>query len=152
IMRFSRELGKEVDRITPEALELLQRYPWPGNVRELQSVLKQAILQATGPVLNPSCFPPVVLAGAGTCASSRPRSSAPCCGPTARSGCWTAPPECPEAPGAPAAPVSPPGGYFEAEALLRRRLSLDARDLYAEAHRELDRHLIPRVVEYTGGN
>jgi hypothetical protein len=32
-------LGKEVEGITPEVLELFQRYPWPGNVRELQSVL-----------------------------------------------------------------------------------------------------------------
>src|SRR5262249_45500885 len=42
---------------SPEALALLQRYPWPGNVRELQSVLKQAILQATGPVLIPEFLP-----------------------------------------------------------------------------------------------
>jgi two-component system nitrogen regulation response regulator GlnG len=49
--RFSRELGKDVSGISPEALELLLRYPWPGNARELQSVLKRAILQATGPVL-----------------------------------------------------------------------------------------------------
>src|SRR5262249_39807759 len=58
--RFNRELGKEVDGITPEALELLQRYPWLGNVRELQSVLKQAMIQATGPVLVPDCLPPAI--------------------------------------------------------------------------------------------
>jgi nitrogen regulation protein NR(I) len=64
LRRFSRELGKEVDRVTPEALELLQRYPWPGNVRELQSILKQAILQAQGPVLVADGLPPAVRAGA----------------------------------------------------------------------------------------
>jgi two-component system nitrogen regulation response regulator GlnG len=57
LRRFSRELGREVGEITPEALELLRRYPWPGNIRELQGVLKQALLQATGTVLIPSFFP-----------------------------------------------------------------------------------------------
>jgi two-component system nitrogen regulation response regulator GlnG len=57
LRRFSRELGKQVREITPEALELLQRYPWPGNIRELQGVLKQAILQATGTVLVQAFLP-----------------------------------------------------------------------------------------------
>jgi two-component system nitrogen regulation response regulator GlnG len=55
--RFNRELGKDVQSVAPEALELLRRYPWPGNVRELQSVLKQALLQAAGPVLLPDFLP-----------------------------------------------------------------------------------------------
>src|SRR5207249_1734370 len=58
--RFSREPGKEVQSASPEALALLQRYPWPGNIRELQSVLKQALLHATGPVLVPAFLPAVI--------------------------------------------------------------------------------------------
>jgi two-component system nitrogen regulation response regulator GlnG len=57
IKRYRHELGKDVQQASPEALALLQRYSWPGNVRELQSVLKQAILQATGPVLIPEFLP-----------------------------------------------------------------------------------------------
>jgi two-component system nitrogen regulation response regulator GlnG len=57
LRRFSRELGKQVREITPEALELLCRHSWPGNIRELQGVLKQAILQATGTVLIPAFLP-----------------------------------------------------------------------------------------------
>jgi two-component system nitrogen regulation response regulator GlnG len=38
------------------------------------------------------------------------------------------------------------------EAFLRERLGLEASDLYADAHRQLDRVLLPRVLEYTGGN
>src|SRR5262249_31220703 len=38
------------------------------------------------------------------------------------------------------------------EAFLRQRLGPDSRDLYAETHRELDRLLLPRVLDYTGGN
>ena len=55
--RFSRDLGREVREVTPEAMELLCSYPWPGNIRELQSVLKQALLRATGPVLVPAFLP-----------------------------------------------------------------------------------------------
>ena len=57
LRRFNRELSKEVQSASPEALEVLRRYAWPGNVRELQSVLKQALLQATGAVLVPDFLP-----------------------------------------------------------------------------------------------
>jgi two-component system nitrogen regulation response regulator GlnG len=57
LRRFSRELGREVQEVTPEAMELLRGYPWPGNVRELQGVLKQALLQATGTILVPAFLP-----------------------------------------------------------------------------------------------
>jgi two-component system nitrogen regulation response regulator GlnG len=51
---------KNVRSIAPEAMEQLRSYPWPGNVRELQSVLKQTLLQATGPVLLPEFLPPTL--------------------------------------------------------------------------------------------
>jgi two-component system nitrogen regulation response regulator GlnG len=57
VRRISRELGKSVRIVARETQEILDRYAWPGNVRELQSVLKQAILQATGPVLVPEFLP-----------------------------------------------------------------------------------------------
>jgi two-component system nitrogen regulation response regulator GlnG len=57
LRRFSAELGRQVQEITPEALDRLSRYPWPGNIRELQGVLKQAILQASGTVLIPAFLP-----------------------------------------------------------------------------------------------
>jgi DNA-binding NtrC family response regulator len=51
LRRFSRELGRSVHEIAPDALDRLRSYTWPGNIRELQSVLKQALLQSTGTVL-----------------------------------------------------------------------------------------------------
>jgi two-component system nitrogen regulation response regulator GlnG len=60
LKRFSPELGKEVDRISPEALEEFRRHSWPGNIRELQSVLKQALLRAQGPVLVADFLPPSI--------------------------------------------------------------------------------------------
>ncbi|MDZ4685893.1 MAG: sigma-54 dependent transcriptional regulator, partial [Planctomycetaceae bacterium] len=41
--RFSREMGKDVVGITPEAYNVLTRYRWPGNIRELQNVIRRGI-------------------------------------------------------------------------------------------------------------
>ena len=57
LSRFTRELGKDVQSVSPDTLNALKRHAWPGNVRELQSVLKQALLKATGPVLLPDFLP-----------------------------------------------------------------------------------------------
>jgi DNA-binding NtrC family response regulator len=60
---YNRELGKEVTAIDPDALAILQTYAWPGNIRELQSVLKQAMLRTTGPVLLADFLPATVRPG-----------------------------------------------------------------------------------------
>jgi two-component system nitrogen regulation response regulator GlnG len=57
LVHFSRELSKDVQGISPEALELLINYSWPGNVRELQNVLKQSLLRSAGPVIIPDFLP-----------------------------------------------------------------------------------------------
>jgi DNA-binding NtrC family response regulator len=57
LRRFNRELGREIREVTPESLQRLRTYSWPGNIRELQSVLKQALLQASGAVLLPTFLP-----------------------------------------------------------------------------------------------
>ena len=60
LRRFNRELGRCVEGISPDALAILRHYSWPGNVRQLQSVLKQALLQATGTVLAADFLPAAV--------------------------------------------------------------------------------------------
>ena len=57
VERFSKELGRNVHEIAPDAMAQLQAYPWPGNVRELQSVIKQALLKASGNVLVQAFLP-----------------------------------------------------------------------------------------------
>ena len=43
--------------ISPEALELLEKYDWPGNVRELQSVIREALIVSAGPTILPDFLP-----------------------------------------------------------------------------------------------
>ncbi|MBW3598276.1 MAG: sigma-54 dependent transcriptional regulator, partial [Planctomycetes bacterium] len=57
LMRFSRELDKPVTGVASEAMQLLRSYYWPGNVRELENVMRQAVLQTTGPVITPEFLP-----------------------------------------------------------------------------------------------
>jgi transcriptional regulator with PAS, ATPase and Fis domain len=40
----SRDLGKKVRGITPEALAALEAYRWPGNVRELKKLIERAVI------------------------------------------------------------------------------------------------------------
>jgi nitrogen regulation protein NR(I) len=60
LFRFDKELSRNLSGFSPETLNLLQNYSWPGNVRELQSVIKQAMLHATGPTLLPEFLPEAI--------------------------------------------------------------------------------------------
>jgi len=72
LRRFTRELGREIRDIAPEALDRLRSYSWPGNIRELQSVLKQALLQASGTVLLPAFLPEALGGGPSNAATASP--------------------------------------------------------------------------------
>jgi two-component system nitrogen regulation response regulator GlnG len=60
LFRFDRELGLDVRGFAPEVLDRFQAHAWPGNVRELQSVIKQAMLNASGHLILPEFLPPQV--------------------------------------------------------------------------------------------
>jgi DNA-binding NtrC family response regulator len=53
----SRVSGKGRKAISPEAMQLLCRYPWPGNIRELQNVIERATILSTGDVIRPQDLP-----------------------------------------------------------------------------------------------
>ncbi len=44
--RFSKEYGKEVDKVSPETLGILMNYDWPGNLTELSTVIRRAVMLA----------------------------------------------------------------------------------------------------------
>src|SRR5512135_1906123 len=48
ISRFSGELKKKIEGISPEAEKMLLRYNWPGNIRELENAIERAVLLAEG--------------------------------------------------------------------------------------------------------
>ena len=49
--------GKNVQRLSDDALRLLLNYDWPGNVRELKSVIESAILGCKGTAIHKKDLP-----------------------------------------------------------------------------------------------
>ena len=47
----------EVEKISPEALVILQEYKWPGNVRQLQNAIESSVAVATKEVIGPENLP-----------------------------------------------------------------------------------------------
>jgi formate hydrogenlyase transcriptional activator len=52
VHRFGKALGKRIDGIPPEVMQMLEAYDWPGNVRELENVIQRAIILSPGPSLS----------------------------------------------------------------------------------------------------
>ena len=48
LRRFSGELKKRLDGLSPDAHKLLMRYNWPGNIRELENSIERAVLMSDG--------------------------------------------------------------------------------------------------------
>ena len=124
---YLRVCAKEMHRhdcegICPEALEMLKEYSWPGNVREMQSVVRQSLLNATGPVIVPS-FLPLELT-----AAVRPRGAE-------RTSVDNA-----------------TGVPSDLAPFVDRRLAAESRNLYAETLEQMERYLITRVLQATEGN
>lgn len=57
IQLCNRELGKQVQSISADALQLLRSHSWPGNVRELENAIKCAMIHASNNTLTPQCWP-----------------------------------------------------------------------------------------------
>jgi formate hydrogenlyase transcriptional activator len=53
VQRFSQEMGKRIDSIPPEVMEILKLHDWPGNIRELENIISRAVIMSTGPTLRP---------------------------------------------------------------------------------------------------
>jgi len=49
--RFNRELNKQVQAFSEEAMALMRAHQWPGNVRELENVIKSAVILAEDRIL-----------------------------------------------------------------------------------------------------
>ncbi len=49
--------GRQIKRISVEALRLLRENPWPGNVRELEATIEHAVVMARGEAIVPADLP-----------------------------------------------------------------------------------------------
>jgi DNA-binding NtrC family response regulator len=63
--KFSREYGKKIKGISPDALDLLIRHHWEGNIRELKNVINSAIVFCKSDILMPADFESFVQAKVG---------------------------------------------------------------------------------------
>ncbi|MCO8121709.1 sigma-54 dependent transcriptional regulator [Stieleria sp. TO1_6] len=129
LVRYSRETGKVIQGIAPEASELLQAYHWPGNIREMQSVIRKAVLKASGPVLLPDTLPDAIVGD----------------GPSDHSGTGQD--------GALPTESSPPtAAHSDLATFVDQRRRSQSTDLYAETLEMMERYLIARVLQESGGN
>ncbi|MGF1511773.1 MAG: sigma-54-dependent transcriptional regulator [Myxococcota bacterium] len=55
--KYRRRLGKEVDDVSTEAMQVLLRHDWPGNIRELENVMERAVLFSENGVITPDELP-----------------------------------------------------------------------------------------------
>ncbi|SRR5581483_7060432 len=60
LARHSDRIAMPPRRLSPRALELLQRYRWPGNVRELENALERAVVLAEDEEIGPEALPDAV--------------------------------------------------------------------------------------------
>ena len=60
INKLSRDMGRAVRGVTPEALAFLEQYHWPGNIRELENLIERAIVLGSNELLGPDALPVTV--------------------------------------------------------------------------------------------
>jgi two-component system response regulator HydG len=68
LQRFSIEISKPTQELTPSAYRLLTRHDWPGNVRELLNVIERAVVVSRGPKIDTA---DLTFFGPGTEASAK---------------------------------------------------------------------------------
>jgi two-component system response regulator PilR (NtrC family) len=60
LQKFAKELGKEMRRVSPEAMALLEHHHWGGNIRELENVIERAVVLGGSEILGPDALPDAV--------------------------------------------------------------------------------------------
>src|SRR3990172_6412630 len=55
--KYCEELGKDIKKISGEAMEFLARYPYPGNIRELENIIERAVALEPTDIILPESLP-----------------------------------------------------------------------------------------------
>ncbi|MBD3166084.1 AAA domain-containing protein, partial [bacterium] len=50
--KYARQMGKDIHRISTEAINMMVAYHWPGNVRELENCIEHAVLLSNDGVVH----------------------------------------------------------------------------------------------------
>ncbi|MEZ6108003.1 MAG: sigma-54 dependent transcriptional regulator [Pirellulaceae bacterium] len=177
---WNKSLGRQCQGFSPDAMDVLLEYDWPGNVRELQSVVRQALLQSSAPVVLRSALPADLFATdeePGGPAPSRVEKQAvtdavvrevggddgvvygEVAGIASDADQVTSPTQEELAPnnadvgGARGSgAVDGSDAWPSIEALIQMRLEQGAIDLHGELIEELERRLITQVLRHSDGN
>ena len=56
VKKFAVSMNKKVTRVSPAAINVLERYQWPGNIRELENAIERAMVVAQEPELREQDF------------------------------------------------------------------------------------------------
>lgn len=72
IDKYREQYAVSVTDISPEAVEILKKYPWPGNVRELRNTIYKLVLLTVEPVIMVEDLPANVLNHASLPSSPEP--------------------------------------------------------------------------------
>jgi len=57
LSRARERSSKHVQRVSEDALHLLEQFDWPGNVRQLDAVIERAVIACDGDVIEPRHLP-----------------------------------------------------------------------------------------------
>jgi len=60
MLKYGRQFGKAVKRISTPVIDMLMRYHWPGNVRELENCIERAVLVCEDQVIHSYHLPPTL--------------------------------------------------------------------------------------------
>lgn len=130
IGRFNERLRKAITDVSPEAMEVLLRYPFPGNIRELENIMERTILLSEGAVIGVRDLPPAVVTVAAAptplqnAGSAAPAATAT--GQAASSGPWTV------------VPLRPPVSSLK--------------EIVRQETERVEREMIQKALADTGGN
>jgi len=55
--KYNRELGRNIKKVSADALSILSRYDFPGNVRELENIIERAVALERSDIILPESLP-----------------------------------------------------------------------------------------------
>lgn len=66
LKKYNERLGKSVNSISVDAMNVLKKYDYPGNVRELENIIERTVALEAGASILPESLPPFVKTTGGS--------------------------------------------------------------------------------------